>query len=309
MDLCEVYLSSSRFHQWTANVVNRRADLIHQTIHKMDTGKDLTEADVLHTRYTIDGQEGTLQQWENFQLDGFGTWLWSLNQHHQLYHQPLSPSILNAADLVAAYLKALWPHPCYDCWEERRDNIHPHTLAAIYGGLRAYNDLTGCDTTSTTDAIRVYLYENAIRDGHWVKFIGTDWVDASLIGMAIPYHLCEPTDPIMAATISRIEADLREPNSGVHRYQSDVYYGGGEWLLLTSWLGWYYAETGQKERAEDLHSWVKNQSTQHGWLPEQVPQHLNHPESYAPWLAKWGEIANPLLWSHAMHIILQKALM
>jgi GH15 family glucan-1,4-alpha-glucosidase len=264
---------------------------------------------VLHTRYTVDGGEGLTQQWENFQLDGFGTWLWSLQRHQQLTGQAISAPILDAAGLVAEYLSALWQHPCYDCWEERRDNIHPHTLAAIYGGLHAFTELAGADTTSTTTAIRDYLYANAIQDGHWVKFIGTDWVDASLIGLAVPYQVCDPSDPIMQATIARIEADLRQDGGGVHRFKSDVYYGGGEWLLLTSWLGWYYAEIGQYQQALDLHTWVRNQATKQGWMPEQVPVHLNHPETFAPWLNKWGEIASPLLWSHAMHIILQKALM
>jgi GH15 family glucan-1,4-alpha-glucosidase len=309
MNLCAVHQSAARFHQWTAGVVNRRADLIHRTICKVQASETLTEADVLHTRYTVDGHEGTLQKWENFQLDGFGTWLWSLNQHLLLSGQSLPQAILDAAGLVAAYLEALWQHPCYDCWEERLDNIHPHTLAAIYGGLLAYSEMTGKDTASTTAAIRSYLYANAVQDGHWVKFIGTDWVDASLIGLAVPYRVCEPSDPIMQSTIARIESDLRVDGGGVHRYPSDEYYGGGEWCLLTSWLGWYYAETGQKDRANDLHTWVKNQADEHGWLPEQVPQHLNRPDSYAPWLNKWGEIANPLLWSHAMYIILQKALM
>ena len=36
---------------------------------------------------------------------------------------------------VCDYLAALWQLPCYDCWEEFPDRVHPHTLAAIYAGL------------------------------------------------------------------------------------------------------------------------------------------------------------------------------
>jgi len=28
----------------------------------------------------------------------------------------------------------------------------------------------------------------------------------------------------------------------MHRYADDTYYGGGEWVLLATWLGWYYVE-------------------------------------------------------------------
>jgi hypothetical protein len=27
----------------------------------------------------------------------------------------------------------------------------------------------------------------------------------------------------------------------VRRYLGDSYYGGGNWILLTAWLGWYRA--------------------------------------------------------------------
>jgi len=32
--------------------------------------------------------------------------------------------------------------------------------------------------------------------------------------------------------------------------------------------------------------------------------HTLSPKNYEPWLRKWGPVASPLLWSHAMYIIL-----
>jgi hypothetical protein len=32
------------------------------------------------------------------------------------------------------------------------------------------------------------------------------------------------------------------------------------------------------------------------------------PNNLKPWLKKWGKVANPLLWSHAMYIILVNAI-
>jgi len=39
-------------------------------------------------------------------------------------------------------------------------------------------------------------------------------------------------------------------------------------------------------------------------LPEQVNDFALSPKHYEPWLKKWGPVASPLLWSHAMYIIL-----
>ena len=54
------------------------------------------------------------------------------------------------------------------------------------------------------------------------------------------------------------------------------------------------------EKAPDIKLCV---STNGLSLPEQVPDNLNAPENYEPWRQQWGDIATPLLWSHAMFII------
>jgi hypothetical protein len=41
-----------------------------------------------------------------------------------------------------------------------------------------------------------------------------------------------------------------------------------------------------------------------GWIAEQSQSRLLHPENYEPWVQKWGEPANPLLWSQAMALTL-----
>ena len=79
MDLAGQRESSARFHAWAADAVNARADLARRAVVKARRGESLTGADVLHTRYTLDGQDATGEVWPNFQLDGFGTWLESLS--------------------------------------------------------------------------------------------------------------------------------------------------------------------------------------------------------------------------------------
>jgi len=41
-----------------------------------------------------------------------------------------------------------------------------------------------------------------------------------------------------------------------------------------------------------------------GLLPEQLQDHVQSPYMLEFWQAKWGQTATPLLWSHAMHVVL-----
>jgi GH15 family glucan-1,4-alpha-glucosidase len=303
MDLYAHPESAARFHSWAAGVINRRAALIERAVESARSGTVTAPGDFLHTRFTLAGDEVPEEGWQNNQLDGFGTWLWALEQHCQLSGGELTPDWRTAAGLTATYLEALWRLPCSDCWEEHPDQIHGYTLAAIYGGLASCSRLDGVDRNHTLSAIRETLLTRMVACGHFIKSIGSDLVDANLLGLAVPYGVVAPGDPLMQATVRKIEADLA--SGGVHRYVKDTYYGGGEWVLLAGWLGWYYALAGNRERALQLAGWTEAQADDRCDLPEQVPQHLNDPSFYQPWVDRWGEIARPLLWSHAKYLILR----
>ena len=314
MDLAGRPQSAHRFHRWVAGRVNERKDLVRRGLVKARAGEKLTDAEILHTRYRLDGTDGEPGNWPNFQLDGFGTWLWALNEHRkQNPSLGLPTEIVEAAELVADYLSELWPLPCYDCWEEFPDHVHPHTLAAIYGGLQAHTQLTGKSHQPVIDAIRDRLLAGAEPFGQFVKFPHSSAVDASLLGLAVPYGVVAPDDPIMRRTVERMESTILH-DGGLHRYAEDSYYGGGAWILLTAWLGWYYIQLASKcpQLAPDLQpkiqaslSWIESQVGNDLALPEQVAQNLNVPSHYSVWLERWGDIASPLLWSHANYIILR----
>ncbi len=303
MDLSGEHASAARFHDWASLAINRRAQVVQRVIKRVRADEPLKGIDFLHTRYTMDGDDATPNEWPDFQMDGFGTWLWSLGEHFNLTGNPLPESWVRAADLVADYLIALWQQPCYDCWEENADKIHPHTLAAIYGGLKAHSRLTNYDHRQTMHAIASFVQKKGVVDGHFVKFVGSSMVDASLLGLATPYRLVELDDPLMLTTISYLERSLMQ-GGGVHRYSADLYYGGGEWILLTGWLGWYYTEVKRYENAKRMLEWIEKQADVNGYLPEQIPLNLNNPNNYEPWVKRWGPIAKPLVWSHAKYLIL-----
>ncbi len=306
MDVVGEHHSAEKFHDWAAANVIKRADIVQRAIRKGSQGNPLDPEDILHTRYSVSGDDAD-EDWPNFQLDGFGTWLWALGEHQRFAHNVIKEDWLKAARLVADYVGALWQRPCFDCWEEFPEQIHPHSLAAIYAGLQAYTELSGADYQRALGDIRQFLLNRAVLNGHYVKFIGSNAVDTSLLGLAVPYNVIPPADPLMRATVVEIDTTLRQ-GGGVHRYAEDTYYGGGEWVLLTAWLGWYYAQVGELKKARMMKQWVEMQADQRGELAEQIPASLNDDSFYLPWVQRWGEIAKPLLWSHAKYLILSEAI-
>lgn len=259
--------SAEAFFRWCSDVILARRDRV-------------AAGDHLHARYTAAGRE-TDVEWPTFQLDGFGLWLWALRRHERRHGSSLAP-FREAAELTTGYLAARWREPCTDWWEERV-GMHAATLASIYAGLAAFEH-------EEADAVlRAIAIEEAT-------------LDASLIACATPFAVVAPE--AFAPVLADIEAELVSPGGGVHRHPADVYYGGGEWLLLTALLGWHYAELGRTGEARDKLEWVAAHADEEGRLPEQSQDHLLAPETYDGWVDKWGPPPSPLLWSHALFLLL-----
>ncbi len=263
--------SAEAFFDWGAKVVHSRREKIKN-------------GDFLHARYTIEGNE-TNDGWPNFQLDGFGTFVWAVHSHVQRHNVAID-RWQEAIDVITDYLAARWREPSHDWWEEVAD-IHPATLASIYTGLNAVNNPEAGKVRKAIDLQKAKL-------------------DASLIVVATPFKVV--SDEEFKPVLEEIEKKLVTPGGGVHRHLNDVYYGGGEWLLLTSFLGWHYAEIGRKEEAYAKLKRVADHMDENGWLPEQVSEYMLAPEHYEGWVKKWGNSARPLLWSHAMFLTLASAL-
>lgn len=298
---------AARFHDWVASVVLAAASGIERSMAAVAAGQAPEAADYLHCRYRADGSTGP-DDWPTFQLDGPGIWLWSL-AHHVRAGGSISDEHRRAVDLLARYLAALWDHPSYDAWEEWPEHVHTSTLAAILAGLRAVSDLAPT-TAARPDIVLAeqrVAAELLVGTGPLGKWPGNPAVDASLLWVAAPYALLPPDHPRFAATLARIEADLRSVDGGVHRYLDDTYYGGGEWLLLTAALGRVYLrrdQPGDRERAVACLDWIERQARPDGSMPEQVHTRALHPERIAEWEATWGTSACPLLWSHATYLSL-----
>jgi GH15 family glucan-1,4-alpha-glucosidase len=305
LDLVGRLDAAARFHDWAGGLIVAAAGGIERSIEAVRAGRAPAPVDYLHCRYEADGTPGP-DDWPTFQLDGPGIWLWSLG-HHLRSGGTLTVTQSTAVLLASRYLAALWDHPSYDAWEEFPEHVHTSTLAAILAGLRAARELLDGDLAGTLPVEAAIVERLADREGTLTKWRGNDAVDASLLWIAAPYGLLEPANASFAATLERIESDLVSADGGVHRYPTDTYYGGGEWLLLTATLGRVYLRrgaAGDRERANHCLRWVEAQAGPDGSLPEQVATRALDPGRIAEWRATWGESASPLLWSHAAYLAL-----
>ena len=292
--------SAAAFHRWVSGVVVRRRSVIERL--EREVPREITDRDVLHTRYTLEGKEGT-EPWTNFQLHGYGYWLSSLAWH--LRRTRRSPGeFVPAVRLVARYLAVLWDRPCYDCWEEFPDHRHPATFAAVAGGLRhAAALLDDAGPGDLAERILDRVLARGTTAGVMSKFEHTDVVDGSALLATGPLGAFPPGHPLVEETVARIEADLVAEAGGVHRYLEDEYYGGGLWLPLSGSLAWVQAAAGRPDRAREVVRWMEEAADREGNLPEQVSRHVRKPERLQQWVDRWGPVANPLLWSHAMYVL------
>lgn len=299
--------SAEAFFGWCAQVLVDRRAKVEALIARRAAGETIPQGDFLHTRYTLDGRESDAI-WENFQLDGYGVWLWALDAHRRRHGHPIEP-FLAGASLSARYVAAFHDSPSYDWWEEHPEHRHTSTLAAMAAGLRAVagwpevEQVLRASARDTAGAIENAIRSDAEERGHYGKWLGADEVDASLLALATPFAIVAADDPLMVATVRRIDADLVHAG-GVHRYRQDTFYGGGEWLLLAGLLGSYRLRRGDSSGAVRQLGWIAAHATADGDLPEQVADHLLDPGSRQTWLDRWGPVATPLLWSHAMYLTL-----
>lgn len=299
------FASAERFFDWCARVISARRDRIEAIVVSAHAGAPVPDADMLATRFTFAGQEGD-HDWWDFQLDGYGTWIWALGAH--LRRAPQDPTRWRGAvELTVDYLTSSWQRPCYDWWEEHSQHVHVSTLAAISAGLGAALEMGAVDgirereARAAIDAIADRIRRDGIHDGHLAKWLGSTAVDASLASALAPFELIDPASGIGARTLDVLDRHLTV-DGGTHRYLGDTFFGGGQWPLLSCFLGLAHLRAGDVARARELWLWAASTATDALELPEQVDRHALAPGMKQEWVERWGSAATPLLWSHAMFL-------
>jgi len=297
---------AERFISWGSRVLQRNRNKIESLEQKIANGETPKLSDFLGARYTSAGEEDQ-SDWPNLQIDGYGTWLWCMAEYASSVDlKDLPDEWIESGNLAIKYLRMVWQLPNSDCWEEFPDKLHPSSLACIYGGLKDVSDwFPNEDLLSFAKEVRDFVYSNLSSGGYFPKFIGSDLVDASLLWITLPFGMASPDDPVMLKTVKEIEDNLLD-EGGVKRYSEDTYYGGGQWIIHSCWLAWYYYETGRIEEADGLMDWVVRQQKEDGSLPEQTTDITNEPSMIREWEQRWGTVATPLTWSHAMFLIVDQ---
>jgi GH15 family glucan-1,4-alpha-glucosidase len=296
------------FHRWCAAVLVREEPAVAAVVEAVAAGRELPDEAYLPARYRLDGSR-QVDDWWNFQVDGYGTWIWALERHLARTGAGAGGADVAAyADgvrVATRYLVSTGRGTCRDWWEENRDETHVTTLAGVAAGLRAAVRLGVLDpaladaATATADAAVADIRERGHRDGHLVKWLDGDAVDASLLAVAAVYDALPLDDPLVARTVGEVEQRLTTPGGGVHRYEADTFYGGGQWPILGCLLAWHHRRAGDDHRADELLAWASGCADDDGLLPEQVPPMLA-PDRLGEWLERWGSGPRPLVWSHGM---------
>jgi GH15 family glucan-1,4-alpha-glucosidase len=297
--------SADRFFDWCSGILVHRSAEISIIVDAARTGRPVADSAMLGTRFTLDGADGA-DEWWDFQLDGYGTWLWAVAAHARRHGRTVE-RWLPAIELTVDYLVSSWERPCFDWWEEHADHVHVSTLGCIAAGFRSILAEGVLDVGRevrvrvTADAIDELIRSDGVADGHLAKWVGSGEVDASLAALVSPLRVFPADEPIGAATLDAVDAALNV-GGGVHRYLDDTFYGGGQWPLLSCMLGLGFEACGDRSRAMAQLRWAAGTAIPGGELPEQVPDHLLFPERQAEWIERWGSVATPLLWSHAMYV-------
>ena len=186
-------------------------------------------------------------------------------------------------------------------------HVHASTLGCIAAGLReavalgVLDDERAASAVEAETAILELLRTDGVADGHLAKWLGSTAVDASLTSVVGVLGVVPAGSDVGRATIAAIERELTV-DGGVHRYLDDTFYGGGRWPLLSCMLGLAHLRAGDVDRARELLDWAVSTAGPDGSLPEQVGGNLLAPERVDEWVERWGPVAQPLLWTHAMVI-------
>ncbi len=304
LDMAGEHTASEEYHTWVNSAVTRISSVIDRVTEIRESGGSPDAATMPPARFALDGST-VVDDWPNFQIDGYGTWLWSLGRHLDLRGTLGLPSKYRASvERVARYLSAFAFSSCYDIWEESGDDLHTSTLASVYAGLVAAGRLLDrSEFLGLSEGVRSRISEDGRRHGHFVKSSTNHDVDGSLLWLGVPFDVFDVRDELLVRTVSLIEERL-DLGGGIRRYPADVYFGSGAWPVLTASLGSHLVAVGDVERARQRREWIASRFDDAGRLGEQFGGDVRDPENFRAWVSRWGQPAQDLTWSHAMFVIL-----
>lgn len=273
--------------------------------------KDFKKDKLLFANYSTNGQFGSMGRL--LQIDQSGETLWAIHEHFKndlkktIKYKDLIERLANG--LVANWSKTYFQPHTVDLWEEPHrqttttvENNFTYSLAACSRGLILADEMIPNPIWKETAMQMIselnesyspedkYFYRNKGK-------ISDKNVDASLLGLAWPFEVCEMNDERMINTVAKMEEKI-VIDGGVHRYEYDYFdgegsaqEGGGAWPLLNFWMAIYWAKRGDTKKALSYYNWVLERIDKYGgYFPEQI-------------FDDFRVGVYPLTWAHAMFII------
>lgn len=305
LDRAGEHEAAGRFHAWCATAIAGASDVLERALHSQAAGKPLDPSAMPPARFALDGRV-VVDEWPNYQVDGYGTWLWGLGLHLATMHRPLPDSWRTVVELTARYVASFALEPCFDVWEESGGGsaVHTSTLACVWAGLEAAARLLDQPEYAVrAGEVSAQVKASVTAGGWYPKSTARTDVDSSTLWLSAPLALLEANEATISATVAQIERTLLL-EGGVRRFSDDNYFGGGAWPVLTCSLGLHHVRVGRLEDAQRCLGWTLERFADNGELGEQYFGERRDPERYRQWAAQWGPPAAELLWSHAMLILL-----
>jgi len=220
-------------------------------------------------------------------------------------------NVKRASDYLISYIEDKdLISPCRDLWELHTDKTWTFSNAAVYSGLEStakIAELVGDNQSKIkyqgyADKIKESINENLWdeKSQYFVRGINAKTnekdtkVEAANLGLAYPFNVIDYKDPKMVKTADKIYQTLRSPQNGIRRYTDDKYYDGNPWPATTDWLAIYYAKSGNKQRAIQLH----NAITGYAYQTDSLMLGEQFDEKRKLWVS-----AFPLTWSESKYVL------
>jgi hypothetical protein len=197
---------------------------------------------------------------------------------------------------------------CRDLWETYSDLSWTYTNGSFHGGLlagadlarRLGNDVPAREWSAAADRIRSALLAHAVRDGAFVKGVQLrnlrpdTVIDANVLGLAYPFGVVAPGDPLAGRTLDAVESQLAVTGGGIKRWEGDLWYDAQGWPELSDWAAILRSRRGDRDKALAHHGLNTERAWTTGSL--QLGEVFDGPRG------RWSS-AFPLGWAEAKYVL------
>lgn len=204
-------------------------------------------------------------------------------------------------------------HVSYDLWE-MHEGTNMYSISCIFAAFEAMDHIYDAIYSEYEEnrikqeqiraekkkieekllRIKEYIIDNFYEEERksFVRNLEDKWIDVSMIGSVVPFHIFTPKEKKVMNTVETIDMTLRTYTGGYKRFENDNYMNGNPWTIATLWMALYHIEKGEKTKAREELTYVVKTASENALIPEQV----NNDTMSPAWVIGLG-------WAHAMFIL------